>query len=209
MASEPVRCRPAPDRRAVPPAYPSGPRITRGHRRGYRLAEHPPACANVCVAASARRPEHRKEAHSRHTEQSPVAQLAEQPAVNRQVTGSSPVGGARSPVAQLAEHSAVNRRVTGSSPVGGAERTRAPEGVLFLVCLRVRRARLLVRPVGPVPVFRGFLPRSVRCRGPATEANVRREGTEPPVIEVLLGMHGRTTAAQRKPNGSPHGQQIV
>src|SRR6478609_8992227 len=69
-------------------------------------------------------------------DQSPVAQLAEQPAVNRQVTGSSPVGGARSPVAQLAEQPAVNRQVTGSSPVGRATE-EDPSGVLF----HVRRNR--------------------------------------------------------------------
>ncbi len=116
---------------------------TRRFRRsltGYRLAEHPPACANVCVAASARRPEPRPRVHSRHTAQSPVAQLAEQPAVNRQVTGSSPVGGARSPVAQLAEHSAVNRRVTGSSPVGGAER-RGPLRGPFSYAVEPSRGR--------------------------------------------------------------------
>src|SRR5690349_11543536 len=96
------------------------PADTRDHPGGYRLAEHPPACANVCVAANARRSAAARQVRFEASQQSPVAQLAEQPAVNRQVTGSSPVGGARSPVAQLAEHSAVNRRVTGSSPVGGA-----------------------------------------------------------------------------------------
>src|SRR4029077_12550829 len=85
-----------------------------------RLADHPPACANVCVAASARPLANTQVGAFDATRQSSVAQLAEQPAVNRQVTGSSPVGGARSPVAQLAEQPAVNRQVTGSSPVGGA-----------------------------------------------------------------------------------------
>src|SRR3954452_10596164 len=79
-------------------------------------------------------------------DRSPVAQLAEQPAVNRQVTGSSPVGGARSPVAQLAEQPAVNRQVTGSSPVGGAARERTPRGVLFHALIRrARRAHPLVQ----------------------------------------------------------------
>ncbi len=61
---------------------------------GNRLAEHPPACANVCVAASARPLANTQGGTFDATRQSPVAQLAEQPAVNRQVTGSSPVGGA-------------------------------------------------------------------------------------------------------------------
>src|SRR6476620_9329726 len=89
-------------------------------RRGYRLAKHPPACANVCVAARGRPLASTQMATIDAASDSPVAQLAEQPAVNRQVTGSSPVGGARSPVAQLAEQPAVNRQVTGSSPVGRA-----------------------------------------------------------------------------------------
>src|SRR5882724_6033070 len=103
------------------------------HRcRGNRLAEHPPACANVCVAASTRPLANTQVGTFDATRQSSVAQLAEQPAVNRQVTGSSPVGGARSPVAQLAEQPAVNRQVTGSSPVGRAAE-EDPSGVLFHV----------------------------------------------------------------------------
>src|SRR6476469_7075004 len=67
----------------------------RRHRcGGNRLAEHPPACANVCVAASARPLANTRVGAFDATRQSSVAQLAEQPAVNRQVTGSSPVGGA-------------------------------------------------------------------------------------------------------------------
>src|SRR5919197_6334791 len=99
-------------------------------RAEYRLAEHPPACANVCVAASARPLAITQVGTFDATRRSSVAQLAEQPAVNRQVTGSSPVGGARSSVAQLAEQPAVNRQVTGSSPVGGAQE-EDPLGVLF------------------------------------------------------------------------------
>jgi hypothetical protein len=65
-----------------------------------------------------------------------IAQLVERSAVNREVTGSSPVGEEdgvstkksidviHTPVmffiAQLVERSAVNREVTGSSPVGEA-----------------------------------------------------------------------------------------
>src|SRR5918999_348316 len=61
-------------------------------RRRNRLAKHPPACANVCVAASARPLANTQGGTFNAARQSSVAQLAEQPAVNRQVTGSSPVG---------------------------------------------------------------------------------------------------------------------
>lgn len=119
--------------------------ITQCDPAGYRLAEHPPACANVCVAADVRRPGDPGWVRSVHTQQSPVAQLAEQPAVNRQVTGSSPVGGARSPVAQLAEHSAVNRRVAGSSPAGRASTEEDPSGSSFLCPPPLTDAPLTVR----------------------------------------------------------------
>src|SRR5689334_21107248 len=106
---------------ATLPLFQSAKVLRRADSAGeYRLAEHPPACANVCVAASARPLADTQAGAFDATRHSSVAQLAEQPAVNRQVTGSSPVGGARSSVAQLAEQPAVNRQVTGSSPVGGA-----------------------------------------------------------------------------------------
>ena len=60
------------------------------------------------------------------TQDSSVAQLVEQAAVNRRVVGSSPTGGAFFPkitVAQLVEQvrrRRINRRVVGSSPTGGA-----------------------------------------------------------------------------------------
>src|SRR5690349_3003094 len=83
-----------------------------------------PLLALIYVSQRTSAPRHHRWSTVWRTQQSPVAQLAEQPTVNRQVTGSSPVGGARSPVAQLAEQPTVNRQVTGSSPVGGAMKKR-------------------------------------------------------------------------------------
>ena len=49
-----------------------------------------------------------------------IVQLAERPALNREVEGSSPSPWASTHVAQLVEHAAVNRGIGGSNPPVGA-----------------------------------------------------------------------------------------
>src|SRR6185437_13339233 len=82
-----------------PPIRPDAPPIHAATRAGYRVAKHPPGCAKVGRREA---PEALTSGRPSNQHRSRIAQLAEQPAVNRQVIGSSPIAGAHDNVSEAA-----------------------------------------------------------------------------------------------------------
>ena len=102
--------------------------------------------------------------------QSPVAQLAEQPAVNRQVTGSSPVGGATQRLRGPPPCEPMDRTSAGAAgpPSAGGSRARSVDD---LTARRPRRPHVH----GPVGRRRPAAPRPPY--GPRRRARSRRDGS--------------------------------